>query len=804
MIRWLLEYDEYRPDEEQHREALCTLGNGYFATRGAAPETSADGVHYPGTYVAGLYDRAVTEISGREITNEDLVNAPNWLPFTFKVDDGEWFDIDAVEILDFHQELDMKRGVLTRKVRFEHEGRTSLYTQRRVVHMGHRHVAALQSTLVAEDWSGTVRFRTALDGTVENTGVERYRDLESDHMTEVEQGFEDPDTMYVVARTKQSRVRVAVAARTRLYDGEKEMIVRRHREREAGYVAEEFGTGLAEGDSVTVEKIACLFTSMDRAITEPLTEAIHHVGRSRTFEDLLRFQALTWDHLWNRFRMRIKPGERQQMVLNLHTFHLLQTVSTNSIDLDVGVPARGWHGEAYRGHIFWDELFIFPFLNLRLPELTRALLMYRYRRLPEARNAANEAGYRGAMYPWQSGSNGREESQVVHLNPRSGEWVPDNTHLQRHVNLAIAYNVWQYYQVTGDLEFMSYYGAEIILEVARFFASLATYERAKDRFEIRNVMGPDEYHDAYPDSDEHGLHNNAYTNVLTVWLMTRALRIQDIMPHSRWEALRDRLTITSEEMELWEDVSRKMFVPFHDDGVISQFEGYEELEEFDWHGYRAKYGDIHRLDRILGAEGDSVNRYKASKQADVLMLFYLFSLDELEDLFERIGLSVDEDMVKRNVQYYSRRTSHGSTLSGIVHSWVLARMDREQSWELFLDALESDVADIQGGTTKEGIHLGAMAGTVDLVQRGYTGIVTLEDELRVNPQLPAELDEISLNVRYRGQWVNLRFRCDELVITTDPGETTASINILVGDEHYEVGPGMVERITLDEDCDEDR
>ena len=166
-------------------------------------------------------------------------------------------------------------------------------------------------------------------------------------------------------------------------------------------------------------------------------------------------------------------GKESQLILRLHVFHLLQTVSPNSIDLDVGIPARGLHGEAYRGHIFWDELFIFPFLNFRIPDITKSLLHYRYRRLDQARWNARTSGFNGALYPWQSGSDGREESQTLHLNPQSGRWTPDNSSLQRHVNAAIAYNVWQYYQVTGDWEFLSFYGGEMILEIARLFASLA-------------------------------------------------------------------------------------------------------------------------------------------------------------------------------------------------------------------------------------------------------------------------------------------------------------------------------------------
>ena len=168
--------------------------------------------------------------------------------------------------------------------------------------------------------------------------------------------------------------------------------------------------------------------------------------------------------------------------MRLHLFHLLQTVSPNSVDLDVGVPARGLHGEAYRGHVFWDELFVLPLLNLRLPELARTLLRYRSRRLPAARRAASAAGLGGAMFPWQSGSDGREESQQLHLNPRSGRWLPDATSRQRHINIAVAFNVWQHYQATGDGYFLSSTGAGMLLEVARCLADLAREDPATGRY----------------------------------------------------------------------------------------------------------------------------------------------------------------------------------------------------------------------------------------------------------------------------------------------------------------------------------
>jgi len=238
-------------------------------------------------------------------------------------------------------------------------------------------------------------------------------------------------------------------------------------------------------------------------------------------------------------------------------------------------------------------------------------------------------------------------------------------------------------------------------------------------------------------------------------VLERALEILDILPEDIAGQLSERLDLQSAECDRWRDITRKMFIPFHDDGIISQFEGYQNLEEFDWEGYRKKYGDIQRLDRILESEDDTPNRYRLSKQADVLMLFYLFSAEELGEIFEKLNYPFTPDTIPRNIDYYIRRTSHGSTLSRVVHSWVMARSDRERSWKLFNEALCSDLMDVQGGTTPEGIHLGAMAGTVDQVQRCYTGIVIRDNVLWLNPCLPQELECLRLQVRYRGYFLRI-------------------------------------------------
>ncbi len=800
MNDWTLAYDRYQPEREGVHEALCTLGNGYFCTRGAAPDCPADDVHYPGTYVAGLYNRRTSTVEGREIENEDLVNLPNWLPLNLRIEGGEWLRMDALEILDYAQELCLRDGTLSRRLRLrDGAGRTIAWHERRIVSMAAKHLAAIELKITAEDWAGRMEIRSALDGTVINHNVERYRALASRHLEPLGTDLPQEDVMLLRARTNASRVEIAEAARTRIYRDGTELEVARRTDEQEGWIAQELALDLDRGETVSVEKIVAIYTSRDYAIAEPALAAREAAVAAGRFEELRAAHVAAWADLWDDFDLAIQLPvlDGVEMRLRLHVFHLLQTVSENSIDIDAGVPARGWHGEAYRGHIFWDELFILPFLNLRRPVITRALLAYRFRRLAAARRNAASQGYKGALFPWQSGSDGREESQVLHLNPKSGEWVPDNSYRQFHVNSAIAYNVWRYFEVTGDREFMRDYGAEMYLEIARFWASIAQ-ERPDGRFGITEVMGPDEYQTAdpgIPPEEERGINNNAYTNVMACFVLRHAADVLEILPPRARARLCQKLGIDADEIARWDTISRRLFVPFHDGRIISQFEGYGELKEFDWDGYREKYGDIHRLDRILGAEGKSPNDYKASKQADVLMLFYLFSTEELELLFERLGYDFSPELITENIDYYLTRTSHGSTLSLVVHSWVLIRSIRPVSWALLEHALDADIADIQGGTTQEGIHLGAMAGTVDIFQRCLTGLEVRAGILQLNPVLPEGIDALRLRIHFRGHDLKITAERGYVEITSQP---TVAPPITIGYRgHYRnLAPGVSTRFHL--------
>ncbi|MGP4050204.1 glycoside hydrolase family 65 protein [Streptomyces sp. 2A115] len=789
MTGWSWEYEGYEPADERLRESLCTLGNGYFATRGALPECVADEVHYPGTYVAGCYNRLTSEVAGRQVENEDMVNVPNWLPLRFRLPDGPWLTPDTATVLEHRETLHLSAGLLERRTRYDlGQERVLAVRQQRLVHMADPHLAALRTEFTAEGFSGALEVEAALDGGVTNSGVPRYRDLDGHHLTHVHTGSATPDTVWLRCRTRTSDIRIGMAARV---TAEVPVTIRH----EMSCAVQQLTLDLVPGSTTTVDKTVALHTSRDPAISDPLYAAVDRVRQAPGFDELVESHLTAWDQLWRRADLDV-AGEAGS-ILRLHLFHVLQTLSPHTADLDVGVPARGLHGEAYRGHVFWDELFVLPYLNLHFPEVSRALLDYRHRRLEQARTAARDAGRRGAMYPWQSGSDGREETQQLHLNPRSGRWLPDHSRLQHHVGSAIAYNVWQYCEASGDSEFLHTKGAEMLLQISRFWADAAVYDESLGRHRIRGVVGPDEYHEAYPGARVPGLDDNAYTNLTAAWVLARTLELLETLPEPRRRELVERTGLDGGELELWEDVSRTLHVPFHDD-VISQFDGYGRLEELDWDGYRERYGDIRRLDRILEAEGDTVNRYQASKQADVLMLGYLFSPVELRGLFRRLGVPLDEDTWQRTVDYYLHRTSHGSTLSGLVHGWVLARARRAEAWKFCQEALQGDIADLQGGTTGEGIHLGAMAGTLDFVQRGLTGLETRGGALWLDPVPLPELSSYGFALRYQGHW-GVRLRLErELLRIEVPSSDASPIDVRLPDRTVCLQPGETGRLVLSE------
>ena len=294
------------------------------------------------------------------------------------------------------------------------------------------------------------------------------------------------------------------------------------------------------------------------------------------------------------------------------------------------------------------------------------------------------------------------------------------------------------------------------MEICRFWAGKAK-PTSDGRYSIEGVMGPDEFHEKYADTEKGGLRDNAYTNIMTAWMLRKTLDILKEMKGKEKAELFEALQIEDNELMNWAEISSKLRLVISGDGIIAQYDGYFDLKELDWEQYRQKYGNIYRMDRILKAEGSSPDEYKVAKQADTLMAYYNLDTSEVDKIIRGLGYDLPDGYLKKNLSYYLARTSHGSTLSRVVHARLASMVgDVELSWKLYRDALTSDYQDIQGGTTAEGIHAGVMAGTILIALFTYAGLNLQGDIVRINPDMPDHWRTMSFNFSFK----SINYRCE--------------------------------------------
>ncbi|MGM0123069.1 hypothetical protein IGI37_000435 [Enterococcus sp. AZ194] len=781
-MSWVLRYYGYQPGKDEYAvESLLTTGNGFIGLRGTTPEMRISEEHYPATYLAGLYNTAVSEVSGKEIKNEDFVNAPNMQGLTVVVD-GEELIFSEQQVQSIERTLDMRTGLFTSRTHFVTETKKELeVVTQKVVSMADMHIYAIAYQVTPLNFSGEIDVISCADGGGYNYNVARYRSLTKDHLDVLSIESEGPISR-LLAQTKQSKLPIFQQAELKSSSVSLENLV-----------AEQTATSLKQRISVTVEKdqpiqlekIVSVYQDQQADRVSPCFEA--------DFEQIKQASAKAWSKLWQQAEIKVSGDVMSEKMLHLHTYHML--VSGSPIanpHLDASITARGLHGEAYRGHIFWDELFILPFYIIHFPETAKQLLMYRYRRLEAAKTAAKEAGHEGAMYPWQSGLDGSEQSQELHLNPITGEWSEDHSRLQRHVSLAVAYNVWLYVNNTNDTEFMAEYGIELLLEIAKFWLSKAAFDETTKRYSIAGVMGPDEFHEAYPEAQTGGLKDNAYTNMMVVWLFEEITKIYQGYDKEVLSNIQQKVSLTENDLAKMTQIKQALHLEINSEGIIAQFEGYFELEEVDWTYYKEKYGNIYRMDRILKAEGRSADEFKVAKQADSLMIFYNLHKSRVDQILTELDYQLPEDYVEKNLAYYLARTSHGSTLSRIVHSQLASIVeDKELSLTLYQEALRSDYRDIQGGTTAEGIHAGVMAATLFSTLTTFAGIDIRQETIHIQPRLPEQWHELAFKLTIRGIHFSLMITKTELIV-----EASQAVDITVNGRLIHLLPAQKTPITL--------
>jgi beta-phosphoglucomutase family hydrolase len=793
---WNLTYNAFDPEDEKLRETLTTVGNGYLGVRGSCEGENASDVCYPGTYIAGMYNKLATMVGGKRVYNNDFVNCPNWTLVEFAIGNSDYNSPLKMNILSYQHNLNMQEGVLERTmVCKDGAGRITRIHSRRIASMADPHLCAVKFDITPINYSETIRIRSAIDGTIINDNVPRYRQLNSKHLAPVSEG-KTQNGIYLHVQTNRSKYQIVMRAKTVMYAGSRSIRPTKTITREKAYIAETITLDARENTTYSLEKLVSIFTSLDEGVADPFKAGTRALASIKSFKDVYRPNVRAWANIWKKADIQIDGDRFMQKVTRLHIYHLMIAASPHNINIDAGITARGLHGEAYRGHVFWDELYILPFFNLRFPQISKALLMYRYRRLDDARQYAKEHGYQGAMYPWQTADGGDEETQIIHYNPNDDTWGPDLSRLQRHVSIAIFLNTWRYWADTKDKKFLKQYGAELMLDIARFWASISRLDENTEKYSIEGVMGPDEFHEKLPNSDAHGLKDNAYTNIMVVWLLERALQVVAELPVKTLHQLNQKIGFEISETDKWNDICHKMNVVITADGIISQFDGYMDLKELNWDHYRKKYGNIHRMDRILKSEKKSPNEYKLAKQADTLMTYYVLPPEEVACILNKLGYSVDDPirLMQKNYEYYEQRTSHGSTLSKVVHAVISSYMKaQDTAWEWFTETMMSDIYDTQGGTTPEGIHCGVMAGTVDVVTRYFAGIDFSKAVPEINPHLPPHWQTLAMKVCHQNIWYDVELSHNKITLAVS-GRINAPQPIKIKGKTVRLSPGKLRTV----------
>lgn len=636
-LKWHLDYyGQYHGVRNNGQEAMLTIGNGYFGLRGAFLESHADKDNYPGTYVAGVYDQTTTTVHDHQVKNEDLVNLPNAQFMTFGIDHQTPFTLNEHDLQDAYRSLDLKTGLLTTTKLIQlASGHQLRIRSQKVANMRDWHRYSIRYQVTPLNFAGSLQIYTEIDGSVVNSNVSRYNVFDQHHLKTM--GIETAaNTVYLSGQTKSSHINYTIGAK--LTSPDVPAIENFNSTQQPQGVQQTVSLAVEAGKTYTFDKNVVIATSNDHSDPQ-LTHVQAELDQS-SFDNTVTTSKDYWEATWRATDIKIRGDITSQRLLRVNIYHsFVSAAAIESGQLDASVGARGLHGEAYRGHVFWDEMFILPFYTLHRPELAKQLLAYRYRRLPMARKNAEAEGYAGAMYPWQSASKGDEQSQFTHLNPITKTWDPDNSRLQRHVSLDIAYNVWFYYHVTQDRDFLTHYGMEMLLSIAAFWISKADYDQANGRYNISGVMGPDEFHENYPNSTTAGLKNNAYTNIMVAWLFDTITTLRAQMPQAAFQAAAQAAQFDSTAEQALTTISHQLTLEINRRGIIAQFEGYFNLPTLDFQAYRQKYGDIARMDRILKAESKTPDAYQVAKQADALMAFYNFDVTTVQKIIEKNGIS---------------------------------------------------------------------------------------------------------------------------------------------------------------------
>ncbi len=718
---WQVVQEQFSVESQHHMETVFTIGNGNFAARGSLEE------RYPGdhplTLAHGIFD-------DMPVSFTELVNLPEWLDVELYVD-GQLFRLDQGTVHHFRRVLNLHQAILRRDLRWESpDGVVLDLSFERFISYANPRVAGLRVLATAVNRSCTLQLHTGLNSHVANGDLLHWRQL---GQGETEQGG-----IWWNGRTRHTQIELGMAATLTISAGESVSC-----QNCPGHPRFTFSHTLEHAQTVQIDKLIAVATSR-----EQVADAANVVDRAvfglqnQSYDALRAAQQAAWQQLWQACDVVIEGDEEAQLAVRFNLFQLL--VAAPQQDERVSIGAKTLSGLGYRGHVFWDtEIFILPFFIYTQPELARNMLMYRYHTLAGARQKAADNGYEGAQYAWESAVTGEEVTPtwVPHFSDRTQLiriWTGD---IQIHISADVAYAINQYWRVTGDDAFMRDYGAEMILDAARFWASRAEREETAVgyQYSFRNVIGPDEYHDH--------VDNNSYTNYVARWHLQTALEaaawLQAQHPAKAQELLTS-LKLTDDTLTHWQEISQHIVFLYDEmTRLIDQFEGFFDLEEVAPQ-FIAQADQS--LQVIFGIEG--ANKRQVLKQADVIMLLCLF-----RDQFDRKTWQTNWDT-------YMPKTDHvyGSSLGPSFHAWAACEMDcPEKAYEHFMLAARADLRNPRGNAG-DGIHAASAGGVWQALAFGFAGLRLTENGYTLTPRLPAHWRRLSFNFYLHGKQYTVDIR----------------------------------------------
>jgi alpha,alpha-trehalose phosphorylase len=740
---WRLVETEYSADDLGTTETLFALGNGYLGMR-ANPEEGRE-AHSHGTYLNGFHETwpimHAEEAFGFAKTGQTIVNVPDAKLMKIYVDD-EPLLLATADLDSYERAVDFRNGVLTRDLIWRTPaGKRVRVSSQRMVSFTHRHLAVMTLTVTLLDAAAPIVISSQLlnrqDGEDEyhvrsaalGEGKDPRQARKFDHrvlepMLQRERGHQ----IVLGYRCANSRMTLACGTRHRIETSC------------AHEISTDVGPDLAKtvftvrgtpGDPIKITKLVS-YHSSNGVPTQELADRC-----TRTLEradsqgaDELLFEQRQWlDEFWASADIELRGDDRAQQALRWNIFQLAQASARTQ---EQGIAAKGVTGGGYDGHYFWDtEVYVAPFLAYTMPEAARKIVRFRWRMLDAARQRAREMSQVGALYPWRT-INGEEASAYYAAGTA-----------QYHINAAVVLALRRYLEASGDIDFLSHEGAEMLVETARLWTDLGFYATNGARtFHIHRVTGPDEYTTVVND--------NFYTNVMARFNLRYAARTVRFLASwnpEAFEKLCRRTALDLRELDDWDAAADAMFLPFDDElGINPQDSEFLDLEPWDWETTPPEHYPL-----LLHYHPLVIYRHQVLKQADVVLAMFLRS--------ERFSL----EQKRRNFDYYDPITTGDSSLSACVQAVVAAEVGYDDlALEYFTRALYLDLCDSHGNTA-DGVHVASAGGVWAGIVNGFAGMVEQGDHLEFHPRLPASWDGLTFHVLRHGS--RLRVDVDAAGVT---------------------------------------